>query len=190
MNTGYTVWVYSRPSTRMSRQPFVWHDIVITLHSLAEVYRILVTLTPQRPLQEVWLLLVDHPSRQVFITCQGHRGETCRLNQPGEKLYKYLNIAVKTFLGFTVKCSSSPTNSWSYTRVCIILLMSGVTMTSASQILESFWNIWSQVSQRKKPFSDFPACGPGMYTLSWGIHEVAVAVCWPGKLKSMMAVIE
>ena len=36
-------------------------------------------------------------------------------------------------------------------------------MTSASQILESFWNIWSQVSQQKKPFSDFPACGPGMY---------------------------
>ena len=33
-------------------------------------------------------------------------------------------------------------------------------MTSASQILESFWNIWSQVSQRKKPFSDFPARGP------------------------------
>ena len=28
-------------------------------------------------------------------------------------------------------------------------------MTSTSQILESFWNIWSQVSQRKKPFSDF-----------------------------------
>ena len=25
-----------------------------------------------------------------------------------------------------------------------ILLMSGVTVTSASQILESFWNIWSQ----------------------------------------------
>ena len=49
-----------------------------------------------------------------------------------------------------------------------ILLMSGVTATSASQILESFWNIWSQVSQRKKPFSDFPARGPGMhmYTLS------------------------
>ena len=71
-----------------------------------------------------------------------------------------------------------------------ILLMSGVSVTSASQILESFWNIWSQVSQRKKPFSDFPARGPGMYTLSWGIHEVAVAVRWPGKLKSMMAVIE
>ena len=50
-------------------------------------------------------------------------------------------------------------------------------MTSASQILESFWDIWSQVSQRKKPFSDFPARGPGMYTLSLGIHEVAVAVC-------------
>ena len=71
-----------------------------------------------------------------------------------------------------------------------ILLMSGVIATSASQILESFWNIWSQVPQWKKPFSDFPARGPGMYTLSWGIHEVAVAVRWPGKLKSMMAVIK
>ena len=111
MNTGYTVLVCSRPSTRMSGQPFVWHDIVITLHSLAEVYHILVTLTPQRPLQEVLLLPVDHPSHQVFITCQGHRGETCRLNQPGEKLYKYLNIAIKTFLGFSMKCPSSPTNS-------------------------------------------------------------------------------
>ena len=50
-----------------------------------------------------------------------------------------------------------------------ILLMSGVIVTSASQILESFWNILSQVS-------DFLARGPGMYTLSWGIHEVAVAV--------------
>ena len=40
-------------------------------------------------------------------------------------------------------------------------------MTSASQILESFWNIWSQVS-------DFPARGPSMYTL--GKDEVAVAV--------------
>ena len=49
-------------------------------------------------------------------------------------------------------------------------------MTSASQILESFWNIWSQVSQRKKPFSDFLARGPGMYILSREIHEVAVAV--------------
>ena len=47
-----------------------------------------------------------------------------------------------------------------------ISLMSGVSVTPASQILESFWNIWSQVSQRKKPFSDFPARGPGMYTLS------------------------
>ena len=47
-----------------------------------------------------------------------------------------------------------------------ILLMSRVNVTSASQILESFWNIWSQVPQRKKPFSDFPARGPGMYTLS------------------------
>ena len=71
-----------------------------------------------------------------------------------------------------------------------ILLMSGVSVTSASQISESFWNIWSQVSQQKKPFSDFPARGPGVYKLSSGIHEVAVAVRWPGKLKSMMAVIE
>ena len=28
-----------------------------------------------------------------------------------------------------------------------IFLMSGVSVTSASQILESFWNIWCQVSQ-------------------------------------------
>ena len=61
--------------------------------------------------------------------------------------------------------------------------MSGVSVTFASQILGSFWNIWSQVS-------DFPARGPGMSTLSWGIHEVAVAVRWLGKLKSMVAVIE
>ena len=47
-----------------------------------------------------------------------------------------------------------------------ILLISGVTVTSASQILESFWNSWSQVSQQKKPFSDFQARGPCMYTLS------------------------
>ena len=40
-----------------------------------------------------------------------------------------------------------------------ILLMSRVSVTSASQILESFWNTWSQVS-------DFPARGPSMYTLS------------------------
>ena len=33
-----------------------------------------------------------------------------------------------------------------------ILLISGVTVTSASQILESFWNIWSQVSQQKRHF--------------------------------------
>ena len=47
-----------------------------------------------------------------------------------------------------------------------ILLMSGVRLTSASQILESFWNTWSQISQQKKLFSDFPAHSPGMYTLS------------------------
>ena len=28
-------------------------------------------------------------------------------------------------------------------------------MTSASQILESFWNIWSQVSQQKNHFQTF-----------------------------------
>ena len=74
-------------------------------------------------------------------------------------------------------------SSWNKTQSLQILLISGVSLTLASQILESFWNIWSQVS-------DFPAHGPGMYTLSWGIHEVAVVVSWPGKLKSMMVVIE
>ena len=59
-----------------------------------------------------------------------------------------------------------PPFSINYSQGLQILLMSGVSVTSASQILESFWNIWSQVSQRKKPFSDFPARGPGMYTLS------------------------
>ena len=45
--------------------------------------------------------------------------------------------------------------------------MSGVSVTPASKILESFWNInWSQVSQQKKPFSNFPAGGHGMYKLS------------------------
>ena len=44
--------------------------------------------------------------------------------------------------------------------------MNGVSVTSASQILESFWDISSQVSQQKKPFSDFPAHGPALYTLA------------------------
>ena len=47
----------------------------------------------------------------------------------------------------------------SVARVCKFYLMSGVSLTSVLQILEAFWNIWSQVS-------DFPARGPGMYTLS------------------------
>ena len=51
---------------------------------------------------------------------------------------------------------------WIQVQGLQILLMSEVTVTSASQILESFWKIWSQVSQRKKPFSDFTARGPGM----------------------------
>ena len=46
-----------------------------------------------------------------------------------------------------------------------ILLMSVVSVTSASQILESFWHIGSRISQRKKPFSDFPAGSLGMYML-------------------------
>ena len=54
---------------------------------------------------------------------------------------------------------------------------------SQCDFLESFWNIWIQVS-------DFPARGPGMYKLLWGKHEVTVAVRLPGKLKFMMAVIE
>ena len=58
-----------------------------------------------------------------------------------------------------VKILSKQTNNEINTQGLQILLMSGVSMSSASQILESFWNIWSQVS-------DFPARGPGMYTLS------------------------
>ena len=45
-------------------------------------------------------------------------------------------------------------NGW-LTQGLQILLMSGVTVTSASQILESFWNIWSQVSQWKSHFQTF-----------------------------------
>ena len=60
------------------------------------------------------------------------------------------------------------------------------------KILESFWNFWSQVSQGKKPFFRLSSMWSShvLYTLSWGIHEVAVAVSWSGKLKSMMEVIE
>ena len=47
-----------------------------------------------------------------------------------------------------------------------ILLMSGVGMTSASQILESFCNIWSQVSQRKKAI--FRLSG----TWSWHVYTI------------------
>ena len=63
-------------------------------------------------------------------------------------------------------------------------------MTSASQILESFWNIWSQVSQRKKPFSDFLACGPGMYIL-YIMRDTRSSCGGPltWKAQSMMAVI-
>ena len=44
-----------------------------------------------------------------------------------------------------------------------ILLMIGVSVTSASQILESFWDNYLESSMT---VSDFPARGPGMYTLS------------------------
>ena len=64
-----------------------------------------------------------------------------------------INNFVLIFYSFNILFKDS-------TRVNLqILLMSGVSVTSSSQILESFWNIWSQVS-------DFPARGPGMYTLS------------------------
>ena len=47
-----------------------------------------------------------------------------------------------------------------------ILLMSGVTVTSASQILESFWNIWRQVSQQKKLFFRISSTWPShVYTI-------------------------
>ena len=80
-----------------------------------------------------------------------------------EKLFK------KPFLDRTLHENTGPNLCFSISYISQglqILLMSGVSVTSASQILESLWNIWSQVSQRKKPFSDFPARGPGMYTLS------------------------
>ena len=76
-----------------------------------------------------------------------------------------------------------------YSQGLQILLMGGVSVTSASQILESFWNIWSQVSQRKKP-------NRLSSTWSWHVYTIvrdtrsSCAVRWPGKLKSMMAVIE
>ena len=55
----------------------------------------------------------------------------------------------------------------------------------------SFWYFFLvALCSLRTPFSDFPACGPGMYTPSWGIHEVPVVVHWPGKLKSMMVAIE
>ena len=63
--------------------------------------------------------------------------------------------------------------------------------------VESVWlllhKLWSHFGifgikyHNEKSQTDFPAHGPGMYTLSWGIHKVAVVVRWPGKLKSMMA---
>ena len=76
-----------------------------------------------------------------------------------------------------------PPFSINYSQGLQILLMSGVSVTSASQIWESFWNIWSQVqepitscqvSQRKKPFSDFPSHGPSCgCLLTWKaqIHD-------------------
>ena len=47
-----------------------------------------------------------------------------------------------------------------------ILLMSGVSVTSASQILESFWNIWNQVSQRKKAIFRLSS------TWSWHVYTI------------------
>ena len=75
-------------------------------------------------------------------------------------------------------------------------------MTSASQILESFWNIWSQVSQRKKPLSDFPArdvytivrdargsCG-GALTWKAQIHDGGHRVNFDRNLPSSCFVME
>ena len=58
-------------------------------------------------------------------------------------------------------------------------------MTSASHILESFWNIWSQVS-------DFPACGPNVYTLSWKaqIHDSGHRVNFDRNLPSSCFVMQ
>ena len=79
-----------------------------------------------------------------------------------------------------------PHNESTTTQGLQILLMSGVTMTSASQIFESFWNIWSQVSHRKKP-------NRLSSTWSWHVYTIVRdtrSSCGgplPGKLKSMMA---
>ena len=107
----------------------------------------------------------------------------------------YMNVKWRCFTALLwneLKSSGKTSKIWNYKlgdlQELQILLTSGVSGTSASQILESFWNIWNRVSKQKKPFSDFPVRGPGMHTVSWGIHKVAVAVRWPGKLKSMMAV--
>ena len=103
--------------------------------------------------------------------------EVCQKNAYAEVGFRHeLKEKKKHPLNEHAKCSLRYVGTYSGLQGLQILLLRGVTVTSASQILESFWNIWSQVSQRKKPFSDFPARGPGKYTLSRGIHEVAVAV--------------
>ena len=81
--------------------------------------------------------------------------------------YVCINKYTHTFYRHVYRYVHSPTRTVAETcffhlQGLQILLMSGVTVTSASQILESFWKIWSQVSQRKKPFSDFTARGPGV----------------------------
>ena len=57
----------------------------------------------------------------------------------------------------------------SFNRVCKFYWWVESVLLPASQILESFWDISSHVSQQKKPFSDFPAHGPALYTLAWGM---------------------
>ena len=95
-----------------------------------------------------------------------------------------------------------PPFSINYSQGLQILLMSGVSMTSASQIFESFWNIWSQVqepitscqvSQRKKPFSDFPSHGPscgGPLTWKAQIHDGGHRVNFDRNLPSSCFVIQ
>ena len=64
-----------------------------------------------------------------------------------------------------------------------------ITVEFHAWVTVVFYSKWKDmvIYHNEKSQTDFPARGPGMYTLLWGIHEVAVAVRWPGKLKSMMA---
>ena len=96
-------------------------------------------------------MMVSHNTSALSSVC---------LNLQNVQSFEYVKLGY--FFIITDKSHEGKEGSYRDSQGLQILLMSGVTVTSASQILESFWKIWSQVSQRKKPFSDFTARGPGM----------------------------